>query len=347
VNKLLLNTLFVGAEGSHLRLDSGQVRVEHGGEAVLTVPLHHLGAIVLFGSCTATAPLMMRCADDGRAFVFLDRAGRFRARLEGKTTGNVLLRKAHYDALADARVRTELCRRFVAAKVQNARLVLLRAARDFQDADREEAAIRIRAAAEDLAASVAQLAAAADENEVRGIEGAAAARYFEVFGDLVTQQRSAFSFDGRSRRPPRDRANCLMSFLYSVWTNDCVTACESVGLDPQFGFLHVLRPGRPALALDLVEEFRAIVLDRLVLSLVNRRQVQAADFEVREGGAVMLTDEGRKKVLAALQTRKKIEVVHPALGERVAIGLLPHVQARLLARFLRGDAPAYMPYIPT
>jgi CRISPR-associated protein Cas1 len=342
----LLNTLFVGTEGAHARLENDQVRVEREGEKLLTVPLHHLGAIVLFGECTASAALMMRCADDGRAFVLLDRGGRFRARLQGKTTGNVLLRKAQYDHHADADASLELCRRFVAGKLQNARLVLLRGARDLDAAKQAERAGEVRAAAEAHAEALARLPRAGTADEVRGLEGIAAQAYFGAFDALITGQRTDFRFDGRSRRPPRDRANCLLSFLYSLGTGDCVSALEGVGLDPQFGFLHVLRPGRPALALDLVEEFRSVVLDRLALTLINRKQVRAADFEVRDGGAVMLTDEGRKTVLAEYQRRKKIEISHRLFAEPIPLGLLPHVQARLLARALRGDAPHYVPYLP-
>jgi CRISPR-associated protein Cas1 len=345
MTKQFLNTLFIGTEGAHARLDNDQVRVELEGQKLLAVPLHHLGGIVLFGVCTASFPLMMRCAEDGRAFVMLDRGGRFRARVQGKTTGNVLLRKAQYDAHRDARKTLALCRCMVAGKIQNSRHVLLRAARDFTGAKGDHAA-KIRDAADFQAETLTVLPAAATPDEIRGSEGLAAQAYFSVFDSLITAQRTDFRFDGRSRRPPLDRANCLISFLYSLWTSDCVSALEGVGLDPQFGFLHVLRPGRPALALDLVEEFRSVILDRLALTLINRRQVQASDFAVRDGGAVLLTDEGRKKVLVEYQRRKQVEVPHRLFAEKVPIGLLPHVQSRLLARCLRGEVPHYEPYVP-
>lgn len=346
MTKQLLNTLFIGTEGAHARLENDTVRIELEGERLLTVPLHHLGSIVLFGDCTASAPLMMRCADDGRAFVLLDRSGRFRARLQGKTSGNCLLRKAQYDAHRDPLATLDLCQRIAAGKLQNSRQVLLRGARDFE-AKKPETAEELRLAANDCAELLQRLPAATTPDEVRGLEGMAAVAYFAAFDRLITAQRGDFRFDGRSRRPPMDRANCLMSFLYSLWTGDCVSALEGVGLDPQFGFLHVLRPGRPALALDLVEEFRSVVLDRLALTLINRKQVQASDFDVREGGAVLLNDAGRKKVLSEYMARKKVEVPHRLFKEKVPIGLLPHVQARLLARFLRGDTPAYEPYLPS
>jgi CRISPR-associated protein Cas1 len=346
VTKQLLNTLFIGTEGAHARLENDQVRVELEGEKLLSVPLHHLGSIVLFGYCTATTHLMMRCADDGRAFVLLDRNGRFRGRLQGKTTGNVLLRKAQYDCHLDGQTSLDICRAIIAGKIQNSRLVLLRAARDLIAAKKPDASARVRVAAEDHAAILPTLPLAATADVARGAEGLAAQAYFSVFDDMITSQRTDFRFDGRSRRPPLDRTNCLLSFLYSLWTNDCVTALEGVGLDPQFGFLHVLRPGRPALALDLVEEFRSVILDRLALSLINRKQIQASDFTVRDGGAVLFTDDGRKKLLGEYQRRKQIEVQHRLFAEPVPIGLLPHVQARLLARRLRGDVPNYEPYIP-
>ncbi|CAN5365584.1 type I-C CRISPR-associated endonuclease Cas1c [soil metagenome] len=344
MTKEFLNTLYIGTEGAYARLDNETVRIEREGQKILAVPLHMLSSIVLFGTCTASMPLMMKCAEDGRAFVLLDRNGRFRARVEGPTSGNVLLRKAQYDAQADPFATLALCRCLVAGKLQNARQVLLRGARDLEASGRSSS--EVREAAEVQAAGLARLSVAMTTDEVRGVEGLAAQAYFGVFDLLVTNGRTEFRFDGRSRRPPLDRANCLMSFLYSLWKNECVSALESVGLDPQFGFLHVLRPGRPALALDLMEEFRAVVLDRLALSLINRRQVDAEDFEVREGGAVSLTDDGRKKVLQAYQKRKSIEVPHRLFVEKVPIGLLPFVQARLLARCLRGDLECYVPYLP-
>ena len=345
MTRTFLNTLFIGTEGAHARLENDQVKVEREGEKLLTVPLHHLGSIVLFGTCTASAPLMMKCADDGRAFILLDRGGRFRARLQGKTSGNVLLRKAQYDYHNSSVASLNLCRRIVAGKIQNARQVLLRGARDLDGAKRTEQAEAVRVSAELHAQLLPQLATTATTDEARGIEGFAAQSYFGVFDHLITSQRADFRFDGRSRRPPLDRANCLMSFLYSLWTTDCVSALEGVGLDPQFGFLHVLRPGRPALALDLVEEFRSVIIDRLALALVNRKQVQASDFQERDGGAVLLTDDGRKKVLAEFQRRKQVEVAHRLFKERVPIGLLPHIQARILCRHLRGDIPHYDPYV--
>ena len=346
MTKTFLNTLYIGTEGAHARLENDTVRVELEGEKLLSVPLHHLGSIVLFGVCTTTTSLMMRCAEEGRAFVLLDRNGRFRARVEGPTGGNCLLRKAQYAAQADPEATLSLCRTFVAGKLQNARQVLLRGARDLDGAGKGNASASVRDAAEAHAEGILRLPDAGTTDEVRGVEGLAAQAYFGAFDDLITSGRTEFRFGGRSRRPPLDRTNCLLSFLYALWTNDCRSALEGVGLDPQFGFLHVLRPGRPALALDLLEEFRSVVIDRLALTLINRRQIEAGDFEVREGGAVSLTDDGRKKVLTEYQKRKMVEVPHTLFVEKVPLGLLPHVQARLLARHLRGDLEAYPPYNP-
>jgi CRISPR-associated protein Cas1 len=346
VTKQFLNTLYVGTEGAHARLENDQVRVEREGEKLIQVPLHHLGTIVLFGTCTASSSLMMRCADDGRSFVLLDRGGRFRARIQGKTSGNVLLRKAHYDRQADPAFRLQISKEFVAGKLQNARQVLLRGARDLDAARKSDSAAAVRDAAEDHAVAILSLPECETEDEVRGTEGMAAQSYFGVIDSMITSQRTDFRFDGRSRRPPLDRTNCIMSFLYSLATSDCVSALEGVGLDPQFGFLHVLRPGRPALALDLLEEFRSIFLDRLALSMINRKQIQASDFELREGGAVLLNEDGRKKVLSEFQRRKQVEVRHRLFEEPVPVGLLAHVQARLLARVIRGDVAHYQPYLP-
>ncbi|QYK56549.1 MAG: type I-C CRISPR-associated endonuclease Cas1 [Fimbriimonadaceae bacterium] len=367
MTKVFLNTLYVGTDGAYCRLENDQVFVEvpeaaspsaesgpsleseegaGGGllrrKVALKVPLHHLGAIVLFGRVAASFPLLGRCATDGRALVLMNPNGRFVARVQGKTSGNVLLRKAQYDFHNDEGLCFDFVLRVVAAKLQNARQVLLRAAREGKEPSRAA----FESAAGQTASLLAQLAHVQTIDEARGIEGMAAQVYFGVFDAMITSQRVDFRFDGRSRRPPRDRANCLLSFLYSLWTNDCTSALEGVGLDPQFGILHVLRPGRPGLGLDLVEEFRAIVLDRLALSLINRKQLTAEDFKVRPGGSVMLTDDGRKKLLVAYQKRKQVEVRHAMFKERVPIGLLPHVQARIMARCFRGDIPHYIPYEP-
>jgi CRISPR-associated protein Cas1 len=337
----LLNTLYVTTPESYLRLDNDTLRIEVEREVKLRVPLHHLNAVVCFGHINLSAPLMHRLAEEGKALVLLDANGRFKARLEGEVSGNVLLRRAHHQAIENAAFTLELARTIVAGKLRNQRYVLQRGARDSKS---EEETARLERAAQDLAASLRALPAAPDLDTVRGIEGEAARTYFEVFTLLVrADQREHFALNGRSRRPPRDRMNALLSFLYSMWTNDCRSAIEASGLDPQMGFLHALRPGRAALALDLVEEFRPFA-DRLALTLINRGQVSAKDFTEREGGAVLLDGDARKVVVVAFQERKKEELTHPLLAESVLLGLVPLVQARLLARHVRGEAPTYVPF---
>jgi CRISPR-associated protein Cas1 len=338
----LLNTLYVLTQDASVSLKDDTVLVRAGEEQILRVPLHHLGAIFAFGIVHITQPLMARCAQEGRAVVLFDLHGRFQARIGGKTGGNVLLRRDQWMSHLDPGRSLALAKAFVAGKIQNARQVLLRGARDLPQFGEP-----LSEACENLAAALPRVATARDHDEVRGIEGMAAQLYFDVFDYLVLAEPSEFAFKTRSRRPPRDRLNALLSFVYSIATSDCVAALEGVGLDPQCGFLHVLRPGRPALALDLVEEFRSIILDRFCLTLVNRKQIRPSDFDERPGGSVMLNADGRKKVLAELQRRKAVEVQHPLLAQKVPIGLLPHLQARLLARTLRGDLTHYPPYVPS
>ena len=337
----LLNTLYVTLPDSWLRLDNDTLRVQQDDETRLRVPLHHLQAVVCFGHVGLSAPLMHRLADDGIALVLLDANGRFKARLEGAVTGNVLLRQAQHRAVDNPAFTLELARAIVAGKLKNQRQVLQRGARESKQAEEEAVLTR---AAQNLGASLRALPAATDLDTLRGVEGEAARTYFAAFNLLVRADlRQHFSLDGRSRRPPRDRMNALLSFLYSMWTNDCRSACEAAGLDPQLGFLHAVRPGRAALALDLVEEFRPWA-DRLALTLVNRGQISTDAFDLREGGAVMLQGDARKTVVVAHQERKQDSLTHPLLAEAVPLGLVPLVQARLLARHVRGEAAGYLPF---
>lgn len=338
----VLNTLYVTIPDSYLRLENDTLRVEVEKEAKLRVPLHHLGSVVCFGHVGLSAPLMHRLAEDGIALVLLDDRGRFKARLEGGTAGNVLLRQAQHRRADEAPFALSLASACVAGKVRNGRQVLLRGAREAKSPDD---AARLTRAADDLAASLRSIPGASGLDALRGVEGDAARRYFDALALLVRADlRDAFPMDSRSRRPPRDRINALLSFIYSMWMNDCRSACEAAGLDPQVGFLHALRPGRAALALDLMEEFRPLA-DRLALSLINRNQVDAASFAEREGGAVMLEADARKAVVVAYQERKQETLTHPLLSEPVALGIIPLVQARLLARAIRGDAAGYMPFL--
>jgi CRISPR-associated protein Cas1 len=338
----LLNVLYVQAQGAVLKLDHDAVRVDVDGELRLRVPLLRLASIVAFGQVTITSFLIERCAEDGRSIVWLDRRGRFKARIEGPTRGNVLLRQAQYRA-ADDPVRTlEIARRVVVAKLHNSRALVMRAARD---TDEPAGVATLARVGERLARAIERTGAAPGVAELRGIEGDAARAYFEAVAVMIRAPRDHFPFDGRTKRPPRDRTNALMSFLYALWLAECTAALEGVGLDPQVGYLHVVRPGRPALALDVLEEYRAAAADRLALRLINRRQLRPEHFEDLVGGSVNLTEDGRRIVIQAFQERKLEEVQHTIAGRKVPLGLVPHLQARLLARHLRGDLRTYPPFV--
>ena len=296
----LLNTLYITTPESYIRLDNDTLRVQMGEETRLRIPLHHLQAVVCMGHVGISAPLMHRLADDGVALVLLDANGRFKARLEGAVSGNVLLRRAQHATQDDAVFTLSVARAIVAGKLKNQRQVLLRGAREAKSAADEAVLTRT---ALDLAASLRALPAAKGLDVLRGIEGEAARNYFQALNLLVREDlRTTFKMDGRTRRPPRDRVNALLSFFYSMWMNDCRSACEAAGLDPQLGFLHAIRPGRAALALDLMEEFRPFA-DRLALTLINRGQLSVGDFDEREGGAVLLQGDARKAVVVAYQER--------------------------------------------
>lgn len=339
----ILNTLYVMTPHSYLHLENDTLRVDVEREKKLQVPLHHLGSVVCLGNIMVSPALMHRCADEGISLVLLDGNGRFKARLEGAVSGNILLRQAQHRQAGDAAFALNAARAMIAGKLRNARQVLLRGAREASD---ETDGKNLTAAATALRASVRNLPLAADLDSVRGIEGDAAKVYFSALNNIVKPDaRNAFTMDGRTRRPPRDRMNALLSFLYSMLMNDCRSALEAVGLDPQLGFLHAVRPGRAALALDLMEEFRAITADRLALTLVNRGQINAGDFAEREGGAVMLEGDARRAVVIAYQERKQEEVTHPLLETKMPVGLLPQIQARLLARYIRGETEIYFPYL--
>lgn len=336
----LLNTLYVMTQGAYLHIEGETLVVEIERQKRLQVPLHHLGGVVIFGDIMVSPAALHRCADDGRGVVLLDRRGQFKARLEGPLSGNILLRQAQHRAAAAQAL--ELARGVVAGKLRNARQIVLRGARDSgNDADQEA----LRHSGRLLAGHIRRLPNEETLNGVRGVEGDGARVYFAAIRHLIRPDaRAVFSFERRSRRPPLDRFNALISFLYTLLVHDCRSAVESVGLDAQLGFLHAVRPGRPALALDLMEEFRPLA-DRLALTLINRGQLTEKDFELRPGGAVYLAENGRKTVLSAYQQRKQEEVSHALLQQPTPFGLLPHIQARLLARVLRGDMEGYLPFL--
>ncbi len=335
------NTLFVTTQGAYLAKEGETVIVRIEQETKLQIPIHHLAGIVCFGQVSASPYLMGFCAERGVRISFLSEHGRFLARVEGPVSGNVLLRREQYRRAEDPGATAKIARAIVAAKIANSRIVLLRALRD--RADGPEGAVG--AAARQLLALLDELSRAEELDVVRGLEGAAAKAYFEAFDGLITQQKEGFFFRERSRRPPTDNMNAMLSFIYTLALHDIEGALETVGLDPAVGFLHRDRPGRPGLALDTLEEFRAPLADRLAVSLVNLRQVCAQGFTRTETGGVVMDDDTRKTVLVAYQKRKQEEIEHPFLGEATTIGLLPFLQAQLLSRHLRGDLDAYPPLI--
>lgn len=340
--KRLLNTLYVTTQGSYLAREGETVLVRVEGETKLRLPIHTLGSIICFGQVSCSPPLMGLCGERDVAISFLSERGRFFARIQGPVSGNVLLRREQYRRADDPEVSAELARAMIIAKIANCRTVLLRAARDRPE---DEGAGKLSEAADRLAQHLKSLENAVPLDTVRGKEGDAARRYFDVFDHLITSQKKHFFFRERNRRPPLDNMNALLSFLYTLLVHDVAAALEGVGLDPAVGYLHRDRPGRPGLALDIMEEFRPFLADRLALSLVNRQQIKGKGFRRTETGAVLMDDATRKEVLVAYQKRKQEEIQHPFLGEKVAIGLLPHVQAMLLARCLRGDLNGYPPFL--
>ena len=340
--KQLLNTLYVTTQGAYLARDGETVLVRVEQETKLRVPIHTLGSVVCFGQVSCSPFLMGLCAEKGVRLAFLTEHGRFLARVEGPVSGNVLLRREQYRRAEDEGQSAEIARAAVIAKVANCRTVLLRGAREKRDGP---GAAALDGAALRLARLLGEFERPLALDTVRGFEGDAARVYFEVFDHLITESKEAFYFRERSRRPPLDNVNALLSFLYTLLTHDVAAALEGVGLDPAVGYLHRDRPGRPSLALDLVEELRPVIADRLALSLINRRQVGAAGFQKTESGAVTMDDGTRKEVLVAYQKRKQEEIVHPCLKERMAFGLIPHVQALLLARYLRGDLDGYPSFL--
>lgn len=339
--KKLLNTLYVTTEGAALRKDGENLVAEVDGDERARVPFHMIASVVAFGAVLLTPPLVQACAERGIVVVLLDRNGRFQARVEGPTTGNVLLRRRQYRASEQP---APIAQGFVCGKIANQRTLLQRALRDYGEETPEPVKSAIEAAIARLGGLLHAVQLCENIDVLRGMEGEAAQLYFGVFDDLVRSPDSEICFRGRSRRPPLDPVNALLSFLYTLLTHDCRSAAESVGLDPAVGFLHRDRPGRPSLALDLMEEMRPAFADRLALSLLNRRQIRIRDFHIHDNGAVLLTEEGRKTVLTGWQERKKVERKHPFLDETAPLGLAPFLQAQLLARHLRGDLDAYPPW---
>ena len=340
--KEILNTLYVQTQGTYLQLDHETLKVKVE-EVTRQVPLHHLGGIVAFGNVLFSPFLLHKCAQDGRSVVWLSRSGRFMGRLAGPTTGNVLLRRAQHEVMCDVGRCLGVARFVVAGKLQNTRAVLMRAAREAKDGGDEA---RLRAAAVVHAEGIVSCERAVDIAQLRGIEGFAAKAYFGAFGGMIRVNREEFGFVGRSKRPPRDGINALLSFAYTLLANECVSACEGVGLDPQMGFSHVLRPGRPSLALDLMEEFRPLVVDAMVLSCINRRVLRPEDFVTEPvSGAVSLSDDGRKVFLRAYEQKKQSEFKHPVMGRKCSYQEAFEIQGRLLSKYLMGETEIYPPLV--
>jgi len=335
-----LNTLFVTTQGAYLAKDGETVAVRIDHEVKLRIPVHTLEGVVCFGNVGCSPFLMGFCADRDVAISFLTTNGRFLAKVSGPVSGNVLLRREQYRCADNPAFSAQMGSAFITGKIANCRTVLQRVLRDHKD---KIDSIAIDTAIKHLTASLRRLQGEHNLDEIRGIEGDAAHIYFNVFDHLVIRNKKDFFFHGRNRRPPLDRLNCLLSFLYTLILHDIRSALECSGLDPAVGFLHRDRPGRPSLALDLMEEFRPVA-DRLALSLINRAQLQAKDFIFNEAGSVRMKDKARKTLLVSYQKRKQDIIQHPFLDKKMPIGILFQIQALLLARFLRGDLDGYPPY---
>lgn len=339
--KKLLNTLYVTTQGAYLRKDGETVVVEAGGVEKLRLPIHALGGIVCFGNVSCSPFLLGMCGERGVNAAFMTEHGKFLYRAQGGISGNVLLRKEQYRRSQVPQEAVKIARNMLAGKIANMRTVLRRSMRDHPESDSDQAITR---ATQRFDHQLGNLTGTEDPDSLRGVEGDTAKLYFSLFDRMIAAEKESFFMKERSRRPPLDNLNALLSFIYTLLTHDAVGACEGVGLDPQVGFLHAARPGRPSLALDLIEEFRPVIADRLALSLINLRQVNGQGFKTTETGAVVMDDETRKTVLVAYQKRKQEEVMHPYLQEKAPIGLLLHLQALLLARHLRGDIDGYPPF---
>jgi len=340
--KHLLNTLYITTQGSYLAREGETVLVRVEQETKLQLPIHTIGSIICFGQVSCSPFLLGLCAERHVSVSFLSMNGRFMARMEGPVSGNVLLRREQYRRADNLESSAVIARAVVIAKIANCRTVLLRAVRSYPES---EGVSELKTTAYYLNTQLQSLTEPLPLDSIRGIEGDAARNYFGVFKYLVIEQKKEFSFNRRSRRPPLDNMNAILSFLYTVLAHDVASALECSGIDPAVGFLHRDRAGRPGLALDIMEEFRPYIVDRLALTLINLKQIQASGFQQTESGAITMDDVTRKTVLVEYQKRKQEEIKHPYLGEDVPIGLLPHIQAMLLSRYLRGELDNYPAFI--
>ena len=337
----LLNTLYVTTPETYLALDGENVVVLLGEEEKLRLPLHTIESIAYFGYKGTSPALMGACAERGIRLSFFSANGRFLAAASANENGNVLLRKLQYRLSDDPVASAKIARSFILGKVYNSRWILERVTSD--NPQRVDLPY-IKESCQALAEQMKSIAICEDLDVLRGLEGSASERYFSHFDQMILSDDERFRFENRNRRPPTDRVNAMLSFLYALLSNTCASALQQAGLDPYVGFLHRDRPGRISLALDLMEEFRGLFCDRLALTMINTRVISAKDFDCKENGAVYLNDSGRKAVITAWQSRKQEIIVHPYLGEKIPWGLAPHIQAVLLARYLRGDLDAYPPF---
>lgn len=339
--KKLLNTLYVTSPDCYLSLDGENIVILEGEVEKGRIPLHNLEAVVCFGYKGVSPALMGGCASRNIALCFLTPQGKFLARVTGGVHGNVILRKKQYEVSGNPEVCISIARNCIIGKVYNGRWILERALRDHGiqiDTDRVKQASLL------LKRALGSIETCQDMAVLRGLEGEAASVYFSVFDEMILQQKKDFYFSGRNRRPPLDNVNAMLSFVYTLLTSMVTAALETVGLDPYVGFMHTDRPGRVSLALDLIEELRPVLADRFVITLINRKVVSGKDFTQKEDGAVIMSDDARKRLLTEWQNRKKETLTHPYLEEKVEWGMVPFVQAMLLARYLRGDIDEYPPF---
>lgn len=338
----LLNTLYVTSPNTYLSLDGENIVILKDDVEALRVPLHNLESIIAFGYTGASPALMGACTKRNIALSFMKPSGKFLGRVVGEVRGNVTLRKAQYRLSDDAMESHKIAKCFILGKIYNARWVIERAIRDHGarlDVD------KLKGVSQTLANSLKLVEESQDLEQLRGVEGEAAAQYFRVLDDLILQQKEDFYFNSRNKRPPLDNVNAMLSFVYTLLAHDAAAALETVGLDPYVGFLHRDRPGRVSLALDMMEELRAVYADRFVISLINKREVNAGGFTQMENGAVTMDDDTRKNILKAWQSKKQEEIRHPFLQEKIEWGLVPYAQAMLLARFIRGDLDGYPAFL--
>lgn len=340
--KRLLNTLYITQPDIYLSLDGDNIVLNKDKEKLARLPLHNLESIISFGYRGASPGLMGYCAERNISMVFLTMHGHFLARVIGKSRGNVILRKKQYRISDDEHLSTKIAQNFIIGKIFNHKWILERTTRDYP--------LRVNVSlfknvSNDLSITLKEIRYCEDLERLRGLEGQAATSYYGLFNQMILQQTEDFVFKGRSRRPPLDRVNAMLSFAYTLLTNDMTAALESVGLDAYVGFMHRDRPGRASLALDMIEELRGVCADRFVLSLINKKIIHNDDFLVKANGAVLLTDESHRQFLSAWQKRKNDKITHPYLGEKIEWGLIPYVQALLLARYLRGDLDEYPPFL--